>query len=80
MTDGDFSKVFFTSPDSTYQDRDLTSRPKNLKNFSKIFIKANFEILTSDLEARPKIRVPTKKFKKIKKFKIFIFANFEILT
>ena len=62
----------FTYPDSTCQALALTSRPINWKNlnfFLISFILANFEILTSDLETRPKIRVLPKNFNNFKNLK-----------
>ena len=56
----DLKKIFLTYPDSTYLDRDEKFSKKkkleNLKKFANFFIKANFEILTTDLDTRPKIR------------------------
>ena len=54
-----FFEKFFTYPVSTCKALALTSKPKNLKIFLILFILMNFEILTSDLENRPKSRVLT---------------------
>ena len=54
-----FFEKFLWYLDSTCQALALTSKKKILNIFSNFFIKANFEILTSDLEIRPKITVQT---------------------
>ena len=56
-------KNFWIYPYSTYQDRDekfsLEKKLEKCKKVANFFIKANFEILTMDLDTRPKISVLT---------------------
>ena len=49
------SRNFFTYPDGTCEPLALTSKPKNKIFVPNYFVLANFEILTSDLDTRPKI-------------------------
>ena len=54
-----FFEKNFKYPDSTCQALALNSKEKNLKNFSEFFIFSNIEILTHELDTRPKICVLT---------------------
>ena len=62
---------FFTNPYITCQTLALNSKPNNLNKISEFFIFAIVEILTSDLDTRPKIGVLIKNLKNLKFFKFF---------
>ena len=54
-----FFEIFFTFSDRICEALALTSKLKIWNNFFYLFIKANFEILRTDLDTRPKISVLT---------------------
>ena len=70
--------VFGNKTENKGTDKKILNNLKNLKKFKNCIYFTNFEIPTSDLETRPKIRVLINKIYKFIKF--LNFSHFEILT